>query len=61
MDRFRTALQLHKEQQGQSGIRPQAEKAAGGEALPPPHRVYQDEVAGYSSLCASSAASHGYP
>ena len=36
MDRFRTALQLHKDQQGQSGTRPQAGKAAGGQAVPPP-------------------------
>ena len=36
MDRFRTALQLHKEQQGQAGTRTQAEQAAGSQALPPP-------------------------
>lgn len=36
MDRFRTALQLHKDQVGQSGTRPQASKAADGHALPPP-------------------------
>ena len=36
MDRFRTALQLHKDQMGQSGTRPQASKAADGHALPPP-------------------------
>ena len=35
MDRFRTALQLHRDQQGQPGTRPQAEKVAGGDALPP--------------------------
>jgi protein-tyrosine kinase len=36
MDRFRTALQLHKDQQGLPGARPQAGKAAGSQALPPP-------------------------
>ena len=36
MDRFRTVLQLHKDQQGQAGSRTQAGKAAGGKALPPP-------------------------
>ncbi len=36
MDRFRTALQLYKDQNGQSETRPQARKAAGGHALPPP-------------------------
>ena len=36
MDRFRTALQLHQEQQGQPGTRPQAEQAAGSQTLPPP-------------------------
>jgi protein-tyrosine kinase len=36
MDRFRTALQLYKDQQGQSRTRPQAGKAAGSQALPPP-------------------------
>ena len=59
MDRFRTALQLYKDQQGQPGTRPQAGKAAGGQACASPHRIYQHEVAGYSTLCASSAASDG--
>lgn len=36
MDRFRTALQLYKDQQEQPGSRPQAGKAAGGHVLPPP-------------------------
>jgi protein-tyrosine kinase len=36
MDRFRTALQLYKDQNGQSETGPQARKAAGGHALPPP-------------------------
>lgn len=36
MDRFRTALQLYKDQQSQPGTRTQAGKAAGGKALPPP-------------------------
>ena len=36
MDRFRTALQLYKDQQSQSRTRPQAGKAAGGQALPRP-------------------------
>lgn len=36
MDRFRTALQLYKDQNGHPGARPQAGKAAGGQALPPP-------------------------
>ena len=36
MDRFRTALQLHQEQQGQPGTRPQAEQAVGSQTLPPP-------------------------
>ena len=36
MDRFRTALQLHQEQQGQPGTRPQAAQAAGSQTLPPP-------------------------
>ena len=36
MDRFRTALQLYKDQQGQSRTRPQARKTAGGQAVPPP-------------------------
>jgi protein-tyrosine kinase len=36
MDRFRTALQLHKDQQDQPGSRPQAGKAAGGHSVPPP-------------------------
>ena len=35
MDRFRTALQLHQEQQGQPGTRPQAAQAAGSQTLPP--------------------------
>ena len=36
MDRFRTALQLHIDQQGQSRTGPQAGKVAGGQASPPP-------------------------
>ena len=36
MDRFRTALQLYKDENGQSRTRPQARKTAGGQALPPP-------------------------
>jgi protein-tyrosine kinase len=36
MDRFRTALQLYKDQQGPSRARSQAGKASGGQALPPP-------------------------
>ena len=36
MDRYRTALQLYKDQQGQPGTRPQTGKAAGGHAVPPP-------------------------
>ena len=36
MDRFRTAVQLHRDQQGQPGTRSQAGKAAGGQNLPPP-------------------------
>lgn len=36
MDRFRTALQLYKDQNGHSGNRPQAGKAAAGQALLPP-------------------------
>jgi protein-tyrosine kinase len=36
MDRFRTALQLFRDQQGPSHTRPQAGKASGGQALPPP-------------------------
>lgn len=36
MDRFRTALQLYKDQHDQPGTRQQAGKAAGGQALPPP-------------------------
>ena len=36
MDRFRTALQLHQEQQGKPGTRPQAEQAVGSQTLPPP-------------------------
>ena len=35
MDRFRTALQLYKDQQGQPRTRPQAGKAAVGQTLPP--------------------------
>ena len=36
MDRFRTALQLYKDQQDQPGTRPQAGKAAGGPVVPRP-------------------------
>ena len=36
MDRFRTALQLHEDQQGQPGSRPQAGKAAGSQEWPLP-------------------------
>jgi protein-tyrosine kinase len=36
MDRFRTALQLYKDQQGPSRTRTQAGKTSGGQALPPP-------------------------
>ena len=36
MDRFRTALQLHKDQQGQPATRTQAGKAADSQAWPPP-------------------------
>ena len=36
MDRFRTALQLYKDQQDQPATRPQAGKAADGHALPRP-------------------------
>ncbi|MBI3808404.1 MAG: CpsD/CapB family tyrosine-protein kinase [Nitrospirae bacterium] len=36
MDRFRTALQLYKDQQGQSDTRSQAGRLAGGQALPLP-------------------------
>ena len=36
MDRFRTALQLYKDEHGQSRTRPHARKTAGGQALPPP-------------------------
>jgi protein-tyrosine kinase len=36
MDRFRTALQLYKDQQDQPGTRSQAGKAAGGQTLPRP-------------------------
>ena len=36
MDRFRTALQLYKDQQGHPGTRSQAGKAASDHALPPP-------------------------
>ena len=36
MDRFRTALQLYKDENGQSRTRSQARKTAGGQALPPP-------------------------
>ena len=34
MDRFRTALQLYKDQQGEPGTKTQAGKAAGGQTLP---------------------------
>lgn len=36
MDRFRTALQLYKDQNGHPGARPHAGKTASGQALPPP-------------------------
>src|SRR6266852_751179 len=36
MDRYRAALQLYKDQRGQSRTRPQAGKTADGQALPPP-------------------------
>jgi len=36
MDRFGTALQLYKDQEGQPDTRSQAGKSAGGQALPPP-------------------------
>ena len=36
MDRFRTALQLYKDQNGHPGTRPQAGKTSAGQALPPP-------------------------
>jgi len=36
MDRYRTALQLHRDQQVQPGVRSQAGKAAGGQSLPRP-------------------------
>ena len=36
MDRFRTALQLYKDQQDQPGTRPQAGNAADGHAVPRP-------------------------
>jgi protein-tyrosine kinase len=36
MDRFRTALQLYKDQQDQPDTRSKAGKSAGGQALPPP-------------------------
>ena len=37
MDRFRTALQLYKDQQGQSLVPgSQAGKTSGGQAVPPP-------------------------
>ena len=36
MDRFRTALQLYKDQNGQPGTKPKTGKAAAGQAVPPP-------------------------
>src|SRR4029077_7675878 len=36
MDRFRTALQLYKDEHGQSRARPQARKTSGSQAVPPP-------------------------
>ena len=36
MDRFRTALQLYKDEQSQSHAWPQARKTAGSQAVPPP-------------------------
>src|SRR6476660_5803917 len=36
MDRFRTALQLYKDQNGHPGTRPHAGKTASGQTLPPP-------------------------
>lgn len=36
MDRFRTALQLYKDENGHSHTRSQARRTAGGQALPPP-------------------------
>lgn len=36
MDRFRTALQLYKDEHGQSRARPQAGKTSGNQAVPPP-------------------------
>ena len=36
MDRFRTALQLYKDQNGHPGTRPHAGKTASGQGLPPP-------------------------
>jgi protein-tyrosine kinase len=36
MDRFRTALQLYKDEHGQSHARPQASKTSGSQAVPPP-------------------------
>ena len=36
MDRFRTALELYKDQESQPRTRQQAGRAAGGQALPPP-------------------------
>jgi protein-tyrosine kinase len=36
MDRFRTALQLYKDQNGHLGTRPHAGKTASGQAMPPP-------------------------
>jgi protein-tyrosine kinase len=36
MDRFRTALQLYKDQEGQPSTRPQAGKTSGGHVLPRP-------------------------
>lgn len=39
MDRFRTALQLYKDEHGQARTRPQTRKTVGGQALPP-HIAY---------------------
>jgi len=36
MDRFRTALQLYKDEHGQPRARPQARKTSGSQAVPPP-------------------------
>ncbi|MEP6892057.1 MAG: exopolysaccharide biosynthesis protein, partial [Nitrospirota bacterium] len=36
MDRFRTALQLHKDLQGHPGTKPPSAKAAGSQEWPPP-------------------------